>query len=99
MYHLSSFKTIFIASVVSMIVCSGTNIFAQGQTRWIRVGELQDWFSQLGCEWEVGRRGSVADQQDGLQWPARFPDQDSKAAKALNTRGRRRNGSLRREHS
>jgi hypothetical protein len=31
----------------------------------------------------VGRRGLIADQQDGLQWPARFSDQDSKAQKGL----------------
>lgn len=68
--------------IITLLFPTG-QMFAQGETKWIRVGELQDWFSQLGCEWEVGRRGLVADQQDGLQWPGRYPDQDSKAAKGL----------------
>jgi hypothetical protein len=73
----------FLIGVSILLLFPNNQIFAQGQTTWIRIGELQDWFSELGCEWEVGRRGLVPDQQDGLQWPARYPDQDSKAAKGL----------------
>jgi hypothetical protein len=51
MHRLSSFKTNFVAFVVSVIIClsCSANIFAQGQTKWIRVGELHNWFSELGC--------------------------------------------------
>ena len=44
---------------------------------------LHDWFSSGGCEMEVGRRHLVADQEDGLTWPALFEYQDIKAAKGL----------------
>lgn len=73
---------LLLIGIIALLFPAGQS-FAQGETRWIRVGALHDWFSELGCEWEVGRRGLVPDQQDGLQWPGRFPDQDSKAAKGL----------------
>lgn len=73
---------LLLIGIIILLFPTGQN-FAQGETRWIRVGTLHNWFSQLGCEWEVGRRGLVADQQDGLQFPARYPDQDSQAAKGL----------------
>ena len=53
------------------------------QSKWMAVGMLHDWFSDGGCEIEVGRRHLVSDQQDGLQWPAQFRYQDCKAAKGL----------------
>ncbi len=74
---------VILIGILMSLLIANTRIFAQGETKWIRVGSLHDWFSEYGCEWEVGRRGLVRDQQDGLQWPARFPDQDSKAQKAL----------------
>ena len=52
-------------------------------TKWLATGMLHDWFSSGGYEVEVGRRHLVADQQDGMQWPALFEYQDCKAAKAL----------------
>lgn len=54
-----------------------------GETQWMAVGTLHDWFHSAGCEIEVGRTYQVDDQQDGLRWPAQFRYQDSKAAKAL----------------
>lgn len=72
-----------LAGILALLLVPNSQVFAQGETKWIRVGELHDWFSELGCEWEVGRRGLVADQQDGLQWPGRYPDQDCQAAKGL----------------
>lgn len=53
------------------------------ETKWIRVGSLHNWYMESGCEPEVARRGLVADQQDGMRWPAQFRWQDSQAAKAL----------------
>ncbi|RMH60355.1 MAG: hypothetical protein D6677_13860 [Calditrichaeota bacterium] len=54
-----------------------------GETQWIAVGDLHDWFHSAGAEQEVGRTFQVSDQQDGLRWNAQFRYQDTKAAKAL----------------
>lgn len=53
------------------------------QTKWIAIGDLQNWYSEGGCEIETGRTGQITDQQDGLRWPAFFPVQDNQAAKAM----------------
>ena len=58
-------------------------VLSQQQVKWMSVGSLHTWYSSMGSEREVGRRGLVADQQDGLQWPAIYRYQDSQAAKAL----------------
>jgi hypothetical protein len=55
---------------------------ATSQVKWLAAGSLHNWFSQMGCEIEVGRSSS-ADQQDGLQWPAWYGYQDCQAAKGL----------------
>ena len=46
------------------------------ETKWIAVGDLHNWFSEAGCEIEVGRTGQIDDQQDGLRWPAFYSVQD-----------------------
>lgn len=51
--------------------------------RWVAVGSLHNWFSDAGCEIEVGRRHLVSDQQDGLRWPAQYKYQDIQVAKGL----------------
>lgn len=56
--------------------------WAQQEVRWMAAGSLHNWFSNLGCEIEVGRSAN-ADQQDGLQWPAWYNYQDMQAAKGL----------------
>ncbi len=71
-----------ILSFLTLLILFGEGAFAQ-ENKWIRVGMLHNWYMESGCEPEVARRGLVRDQQDGLQWPARFPDQDSQAAKGL----------------
>ncbi|RKY53951.1 MAG: fibronectin [Candidatus Neomarinimicrobiota bacterium] len=53
------------------------------ETKWISIGMLQNWFSDGGCEIEVGRRHEIDDQQDGFQWPALYEYQDMQAAKGL----------------
>ncbi len=55
--------------------------FAQ-KYKWLAAGSLHNWFSEMGCEIEVGRSSS-ADQQDGAQWPAILPYQDIQAAKGF----------------
>ncbi|HTO93175.1 MAG TPA: hypothetical protein VMM80_02345 [Bacteroidota bacterium] len=54
--------------------------FAQFEARWMAVGSLHHWFASTGHEIEEGR---VAEQQDGLQWPAYFKYQDMDAASGL----------------
>lgn len=68
--------------ILILLLCTANLVFAD-ETKWLAVGMLHDWFSSMGCEVEVGRRHLVADQQDGLRWPAQFNYQDCKAAKAL----------------
>ena len=53
------------------------------ETKWIAIGNLHNWFSEAGCEIEVGRTGQITDQQDGLRWPAFYAVQDNQAAKAM----------------
>ena len=53
------------------------------ETKWIGIGMLHNWYSNAGCEQEVGRRHLISDQQDGLRWPSQFKYQDCQAAKAL----------------
>jgi hypothetical protein len=48
--------------------------------KWMSVGSLHNWYSEMGCEIEHGR---VPHQQDGLQWPANLRYQDSQCAKGL----------------
>ena len=74
---LARFLLIFI-----LLLCTATLVFGD-DTKWLAVGMLHEWYSSMGCEIEVGRRHLVADQQDGLRWPAQFNWQDCKAAKAL----------------
>lgn len=50
--------------------------------KWMNGGSLHNWFSKMGCEVEHGR-SAAAHQQDGLQWPAILPYQDSQVAKGL----------------
>jgi len=53
------------------------------EKEWIAVGDLRSWYSSAGSEIEVGRASATADQQDGLQWPAQYRNQDTQAAKAI----------------
>ena len=67
--------------IVSLLIIMPLPAGAQSY-QWMSVGSLQNWFSNIGCEIEVGRTSS-ADQQDGLQWPAIYEFQDCQAAKGL----------------
>ncbi len=55
---------------------------AQFENRWMSVGSIHNWYSEIGCELEEGRF-SGAEQQDGLQWPAIYKYQDMQAARGL----------------
>jgi len=49
--------------------------------RWLAVGELQNWFSSIGCEREED--GFELQQQSGWRWPGPYLNQDMQAAKGL----------------
>ncbi|KAA3609886.1 MAG: T9SS C-terminal target domain-containing protein [Calditrichaeota bacterium] len=53
------------------------------ENKWIAIGDLHNWYSSSGAEREVGRRGIISDQQDGLRFPALYKFQDMQVAKAL----------------
>jgi hypothetical protein len=72
-------RTVLIIPLWLILMTSG---FA-AQSKWIAVGNLHNWYSEEGFEIEVGRTGQVADQQDGMRWPAQFSFQDVQAAKGL----------------
>jgi len=77
-------KDILHCSVISVIVAVlfiGSQSVVAQTYKWMAIGSLHNWYSEMGCEIEVGRPG--ANQQDGLQWPAILRKQDSQAAKGL----------------
>ena len=73
-------KRLWLSLLVIAMINPG-QLFAQ-RYKWMSVGSLHNWFSEMGCEAEVARSSSSR-QQDGLQWPAIYPYQDSQAYKGL----------------
>jgi len=73
---------VFVIALILFMAVWVNNSQAQFRYKWMSVGSLHNWFSEVGCEVEEGR-SSQANQQDGLQWPAILKYQDSQAAKAL----------------
>ena len=80
-YHMNN-KLLKIVYVLLLIFSCTSLLYAQFETRWMSVGSIHDWYSQVGSELEEGRF-SGADQQDGLQWPAIYKHQDMQAARGL----------------
>ncbi len=72
-------KFLYILLIISFFVFSNT-IFPQYAVKWMSVGSLQNWYSEIGMEVE---EGFVKEQQYGLQWPAIYAHQDIQCAKAL----------------
>ena len=54
--------------------------FAQGATKWVAIGSMHNWYSEVGCEIE---HGNFPSQQYGLRWPAQYDYQDHQAAKGF----------------
>ena len=73
---------LLITGILTILFFTTYNSFA-GETQWIAVGRLHDWYHSAGGEIEVGRTFLIPDQQDGLRWPAEYKYQDVKAAKAF----------------
>ncbi len=62
------------------ILFASSKVQAQYENRWMSVGSLQSWYSEIGSEIE---EGYVKVQQYGLQWPAIYTLQDMQAAKGF----------------
>lgn len=54
--------------------------YSQYAVKWMSVGSLNNWYSEIGSEIE---EGFVKEQQYGLQWPALYAYQDIQAAKGF----------------
>ncbi|MFQ6607995.1 MAG: fibronectin [Fidelibacterota bacterium] len=80
--NLGTLKNYSMVVMILFLGGSAAQVYAE-ETKWIAVGDLHNWFSEAGCEIEVGRTGQIRDQQDGLRWPAQYPVQDNQAAKAM----------------
>lgn len=70
----------FLLATVMIVVLTSSEAQAQGQTKWIQVGSLQNWYSEKG--WEI-EEGNVLEQQYGLRWPAQYYRPDCQAAKGF----------------
>jgi hypothetical protein len=73
-------QLLWMFGVMVLSVSLSSNLNAQFETKWLSVGNLQSWYSNVGCEIEEGR---IKVQQDGLRWPAIYSYQDMEAAKGL----------------
>lgn len=66
--------------ILSMILLISFTAEAQFQNAWMSVGELHNWYSEIGSEIE---HGWVARQQYGMQYPAIQSYQDMQAARGF----------------
>jgi hypothetical protein len=70
----------FLAAAAALLLVTSDRAQAQGQTKWIQVGSLHNWYSERGGEIE---EGNVLEQQYGLRWPALVNRTDGQAAKGF----------------
>ncbi len=54
---------------------------AQYKNKWMNVGSLHNWYSEIGSELEEA--GFVKTQQEGFSWPSIYPYQDMQCARGL----------------
>ncbi|MDP4191403.1 MAG: hypothetical protein Q8858_07565, partial [Bacteroidota bacterium] len=77
-------KNLLVLTLLYLCFAQGTS-YAQ-KYKWMSIGSLQDWYSEIGCEREEGiphpKFGKV-DQQTGWQWPADHDLMDCQAWKGL----------------
>lgn len=72
-------KNILCKTFILMIFVSSFT-FSQ-EIKYMSVGSLHNWYSDLGCEIEVA--GPAKTQQDGMQWPAIYQYMDIQAWKGM----------------
>ncbi|MBF8295326.1 MAG: Fibronectin type domain protein [Bacteroidetes bacterium] len=70
----------FLLATPVLLLMMSDRAQAQGQTKWIQVGSLHNWYSEKGGEIE---EGNVLEQQYGLRWPALVNRTDAQAAKGF----------------
>ncbi|SVC77757.1 uncharacterized protein METZ01_LOCUS330611, partial [marine metagenome] len=83
---MNSIKKIPGHQIVVLVMINMLNVLEPlfcDETKWLAIGSLHSWYSSAGCEIEIGRTHQVAEQQDGLRWPALYRWQDCQVAKAL----------------
>ena len=70
----------FLLTAAVLLVAPNDRAHAQGQTKWIQIGSMHNWYSEKGGEIE---EGNVLEQQYGLRWPALVNRTDAQAAKGF----------------
>ncbi|HVO73671.1 MAG TPA: hypothetical protein VMT35_06585 [Ignavibacteriaceae bacterium] len=79
MFKKNLLKILIRTSLIIIITAVYHDLIAQvtgpQEIKWIRTGELHQWFSNGGAEIEYGRRSRAflaTDQLDGLRWPGEY---------------------------
>ncbi|MBK6681048.1 MAG: hypothetical protein IPG53_13995 [Ignavibacteriales bacterium] len=70
-----SFLTVF----TLLLILGSMDVNAQFKNKWMSVGSLHSWYSEIGSELE--EQGFVKTQQEGLAYPAIYRYQDNVAMK------------------
>lgn len=81
---MKQYKTINKLYTLILILCFfafSDSILSQYAYKWLSVGSLHNYYTEIGCEIEEGIQKNK--QQNGLQWPAIYQNQDIQCAKAL----------------
>ncbi len=73
-------KNYFILTIAALFIFISNETYSQYNIKWMSIGSIQSWFSEIGSEIEEGR---IKEQQDGMQWPAIYQYQDCEAARAF----------------
>lgn len=75
-------KTVLLIGLLGIVIYLTTPIqtYAQYTVKWMAVGSLHNWYSEIGSEIE---HGNLKVQQCGMQWPAIYNRQDMQAAKGF----------------
>ena len=84
--RLDSFRILLMGLAIVSLPFFPGNLNAQAvpqEIRWLRVGSLHSWYSNIGAELEVGRTGNEREQEDGLRWEAQYSNQDNLAGKSM----------------
>lgn len=69
----------FLITLFFVLQSMPLSLLGQGNTKWMAVGSVHNWYSEFGAEIEHGLQAS---QQFGLRWPAEHSFMDMQAAKA-----------------
>ena len=67
-------------TIILILISTVLTINAQYVNKWMSVGTLHNWYSEIGSEREHGFQPI---QQFGMQWPAQYNYQDMQCAKGL----------------